>query len=216
LANSAGFFRHADHRLVLLHPRGTRQYTELQTRLTDRLHLAAAEPRARQHLAAWRSQVASEARSLHERLLRHEGAHQLFHAHRLHSAAGVEPTWLTEGLAQYCETPVIGRYHMALANRLTAARRAGTLLALRELLNHRAADGFFDLGEDRVEIAYAQSWALVYWLMREPHRDRFYRLLQEYRQASHFEPQPAETLAQCLGIPFAELEHRWQAFLDRL
>jgi len=216
LAGSAGFFRHADHRLVLLNQLGSRQYTEFQSRLTDRWQRVAAEPRAQQHLAAWRSHVTLEARSLNERLIRHEGAHQLFHACGIHSAAGIEPTWLTEGLAQYCEPTEIGRRHPALAARLLALQHAATLIPLRELLNHRTADGFFDFGQDRVESAYAQSWALVYWLMQPPRRERFHSLLQHYRQSADFDPDPAETLARHLGASVAEIERDWRAFLPRL
>ena len=159
LVNSAGFFSHRDNRLVLLNQLGTTQYSDFRSKLDarERDHRVASEPRAQQHLAAWRSQVALEARSLNERLIRHEGAHQLFQSYRIHSDSGLEPTWLTEGLAQYCEPSQIGRRHDALVKRLATFRQAGALIPLRDLLNHRDESGFFSLGDNNVETAYAES-----------------------------------------------------------
>src|SRR5579862_40832 len=145
--NSAGFFSSGENRLALLNQLGTSRYTAAQVRLDERSRHLSNLPEAAPQLAALRSDITSEAKSMNERLIRHEGAHQLFHAYHVHSRFGLEPTWLTEGLAQYCETPEIGRYHAALADHVTRALKAGQLLPLKTLLNHRDSSGFFALGE---------------------------------------------------------------------
>ena len=127
-----------------------------------------------------RSDLTFEAKAMNERLIRHEGAHQLFHAYGIHSRYGIEPTWLTEGLAEYCEPGEIGRYHFALADRITRAREKGQFLPLKTLLTHRDPSGFFALGESNVEVAYAESWALVYMLMQDDTRARFFNYLKSY------------------------------------
>ncbi len=199
--NSAGFFSSGENRLALLNQLGTTRYTDAQVRLDERSRRLSNFADAGPQLAALRSDITSEAKSMNERLIRHEGAHQLFHAYHVHSRFGLEPTWLTEGLAQYCETPEIGRYHATLADHVTRARKAGQLLPLKMLLNHHDSSGFFALGDGNIELAYAESWALVYMLMQDEYRDRFfdyiksYRDVEDYRTAHAMEKAVPETLA---------------------
>jgi hypothetical protein len=163
-----------------------------------------------------------EAKSMTERLIRHEGAHQLFHSYRVHSRSGLEPTWLTEGLAEYCEPHQVGGYHFALASRLAKERDSSSLLPLRTLLSHNDPAGFFSLGEDNIDVAYAQSWALVYFLMQDEFRNGFYKFIQSYRdredsgRATTNDADPITVLESCLKTDLNTLEKRWQKFVSRM
>jgi hypothetical protein len=221
--NSAGFFSSGENRLALLNQLGTSRYTQARGHLDERARTLSGNADAGQQLAALRSDITSEAKSMNERLIRHEGAHQLFHAYRIQSRYGLEPTWLTEGLAQYCETPDIGRYHSVLADRVVRARQAGRLLPLKTLLNHRSASGFFVFGEGDTELAYAESWALVYRLMQDDFRARFFEYVKSYRDISDDHAaaavehaQPETLLETHLKTDVNSLERQWDSFLTHL
>jgi hypothetical protein len=221
--NSAGFFSSGENRLALLNQLGTSRYANAQVRLDERSHRLSNFADAGPQLAALRSDMTSEAKSMNERLIRHEGAHQLFHAYRVHSRFGLEPTWLTEGLAQYCETPEIGRYHATLAARVIRARKAGQLLPLKTLLNHRDPSGFFALGEGNIELAYAESWALVYMLMQDENRGRFFDYVRSYRDIDNYRAaqaveraEPEKLLEAQLKVNLNTLESQWDSFITHL
>ena len=221
--NSAGFFSSGDNRLALLNQLGTSRYTQARGHLDERARTLRGNADAGQQLAALRSDIASEAKSMNERLIRHEGAHQLFHAYRILSRYGLEPTWLTEGLAQYCETPYIGHYHAVLADRVVRARRAGRLLPLKTLLNHRGASGFFAFDEGDTELAYAESWALVYRLMQDDFRARFFDYLRSYRDisddraAAAVEKAGPETFLKAhLKTDLNSLERQWDFYIAHM
>jgi len=203
LADSAGFFAHSNHRLVLLNQLGTVRYRQFQNRLAaqEQKLRVSHEPQASQQLAAWRSQVTLEARRLTVQLIRHEGAHQLFAAYGLPPAA----PWLSEGLAQYCEPAVMGERHPVLADRLVKFHRTGQLLPLDELLTHDAPAGFLALAPAQIEVAYAQSWGLVYRLMQPDYRPAFENLLRTGTVDS-----------RALRQTFPDLDREWPSFLDRL
>ncbi|HVM63069.1 MAG TPA: DUF1570 domain-containing protein [Verrucomicrobiae bacterium] len=221
--DSAGFFSSGENRLVLLNQLSTTRYAQAQGRLDERGRKYQDSPETAPRLAALRSGVTSEAKSMNERLVRHEGAHQLFHAYHIHSRYGLEPTWLTEGLAEYCETTEIGHYHSVLAERVIRARRGGQLLSLTTLLNHRNPSGFFVLEKGRIELAYAESWALVYMLMQDNLRPQFfnyiksYRDVSTYRQITALERAEPETLLEAqLNINRNTLEQQWDSFITHL
>jgi hypothetical protein len=221
--NSAGFFSSGENRLALLNQLNTTRYTQAEGRLEERSRKFSGYADVGQQLAALRSDITSEAKSMNERLVRHEGAHQLFHAYHIHSRYGLEPTWLTEGLAQYCEPAEIGRYHPLLADRVTRARLAGQLLPLKKLLNHRDTSGFFALGEGHVELAYAESWALVYMLMQDEFRPRFFEYVKSYRDVSTYRAVAAveraepETLLEAqMKMNLNSLESQWDSFITHM
>jgi len=221
--NSAGFFSSGENRLALLNQLGTSRYAQAQSHLDERARVFDGNADAGQQLATLRSDMTSEAKSINERVIRHEGAHQLFHAYRIQSRYGLEPTWLTEGLAQYCETPDIGRYHSVLANRVIRARDAGRLLPLKTLLNHRDPSGFFVLRRGDIELAYAESWALVYRLMQDDSRERFFDYLKSYRDipsdraaAAMEQAQPEALLEAHLKTDFNSLERQWDSYITHM
>ena len=220
--NSAGFFSSGENRLALLNQLGSSRYTQARGHLEERARALGGNADAGQQLAALRSDMTFEAKSMNERVIRHEGAHQLFHAYHIDSGYGLEPTWLTEGLAQYCETPNIGRYHFVLADRVIRARQAGRLLPLKTLLNHRNPSGFFAFGEGDVELAYAESWSLVYRLMQDDFRAKFFDYVKSYRdlsdnRAAAVEKAEPETLLEThLKTDFNSLERQWNSYIAHM
>ncbi len=230
LEASAGFYSSSENRLVLLNQLGTAQYAKFQAHIEQRRRVLDAPDNhgdnqvlASAQLTTLSSQVASEAKSMTDRLVRHEGAHQLFRACGVQCVYAIEPTWLTEGLAQYCETPEIGGYHLVLAQRLAKVRDGGGCIPLKSLLNHRDRSGFFSLGEANVERAYAESWALTYFLMEGKYHDRFFQFIKHYQDIDDVNAAAAEQkkdnetlLAAYLKTDVHTLEAQWQKFVDRL
>ncbi len=228
LAASDGCFLPAENRLAILNQTGRAGFARARQPLDPRQHqLAGAADTAQRLQAAARSDqrrdaATEEARASTDRLIRHEGAHQLFHAHGIESKFPVEPTWLTEGLAQYCEPSQLGAIHGPLVKSLRRARDAGTLVPLTTLLNHRDPAGFFALDDAHCNVAYAESWALV-WLMMRNHRPGFFDLIRHYRgiqtaDAANTERKrdPVATLTGALGADASQLESEWQTFLAGL
>jgi hypothetical protein len=230
LAGSDGCYLSAENRLAILNQSGRAEFARARQQLDHRQDRLArwADADAPQRLQAaarlrqWREAVAGEARASTDRLIRHEGAHQLFHAYGIESRFPVEPTWLTEGLAQYCEPAQLGAIHEPLVQSLRRARDAGTLIPLTTLLNHRDPAGFFAFDENRRELAYAESWALVWFLMQH-HRQGVGDFIEHYRNIetssaadAELKREPGQRLAEFLGVGRETLEAQWQALVAGL
>lgn len=113
----------------------------------------------------------------------HEATHQIAFTCGMHTRYADTPMWLAEGLAMYCETPdlrssggwkTIGRLNVTRLRRYrdfsTQRRRDGSLQTLvQDEARFRDPETIVD--------AYAESWALVDYLMRE-RRDDFVTYLQ--------------------------------------
>jgi hypothetical protein len=229
--NSAGFYSTHDNCLALLDQFGSGQYARIQDKIRQRQQAldqrerdgAGSQSEAARRLAATQGQLTSLAKAMTERLIRHEGAHQLFHTYHIQSPYGVEPTWLYEGMAGYCEPEEVGRYHYVLAERVAAYRKAGQLLPLRTLLNYRAASGFFALGPGQAEIAYAQGWSVVYFLMQDPYRRGFFEFIKSYSDLKNppaakeiLRRDTVKSLESFLTVDFATIESQWQEFVSHM
>lgn len=103
----------------------------------------------------------------------HEATHQIAFNCGLHTRMADNPLWLTEGMATYFETPDIrSKTGWKTAGQINRARlrRFKEFLAAR-----RAADSVETLirndarltSPDTAEDAYAESWALTYFLVRK-------------------------------------------------
>ncbi|MBL8848535.1 MAG: DUF1570 domain-containing protein [Planctomycetaceae bacterium] len=113
----------------------------------------------------------------------HEATHQIAFNCGMHTRYADTPMWLAEGLAMYCETPdlktgsgwrTIGRLNVDRLRQyreFTAQRRAGD--SLQTLICDEAR--FRD--PSRMPDAYAESWALVDYLMRD-RRDELVKYMQ--------------------------------------
>jgi hypothetical protein len=231
LENSAGFYSPSEDRLAFLDRFGSSQYAMEQRSLSYQqqrvANAAYLKPDSRLQisgqLAQIQAKVIGQARSDTTHVIRHEGAHQLFNAYGIVSLYNAEPTWLIEGMAQYCEPDEIGARHEGRAADVAAAQRTHQLMALKDLLGFRDPDGFFALGEPKVGIAYAESWALTYFLMQDGRRDGFiefikhYRDLRNTREADEVRAENVgQTLAKYLHTNYSQLEDQWQDFLKQL
>lgn len=111
-----------------------------------------------------------------QRITRHEGAHQLCNAYGVLNRFGSgPPRWLSEGIAQYCELPVMGLADSAKLTVLRDAAARGLLMDWEQLVSGEAEQAFNEKGVQR--IAYAQSWLLVRALMSKPHKALFFKHL---------------------------------------
>ena len=160
------------------------------------------------------------AEMANQRVLRHEGAHQLFHTSGI-LVEGATPGWLAEGLAQWCETRVPGAVEFVLADALKGALENDKLIPLADLMGHqsRKDQGFFD-GDRRIALAYAESWGLVRLLMRPPYQEKFFAFLKQLRR-----PEAArdirrtaqlELLCRFLGMTPEEWDKHWKNSIARL
>jgi hypothetical protein len=113
-------------------------------------------------------------------VIRHEGGHQLFHT------LGVTPLevyaggWLIEGMAVYCETDPIGRIHEEKLMLLRYELEKGEPMPLEYLINFARGKGFHKLDPIYANVAYANSWAFIYFLMKD-YREPFFNFLKEMR-----------------------------------
>ena len=95
----------------------------------------------------------------------HEYAHYLIHR----NARSFVPTWVDEGLAEFYSTfepdykgqSLIGR---APGVRVSSLRGGRTFMPLREVVSPRETEKMWRTG-DRVQMFYAEAWALVHYLL---------------------------------------------------
>ena len=112
------------------------------------------------------------------RITRHEGAHQLCSSYGIFDRFGQgAPRWLSEGVAQYCELPVMGLADSAKLTLLRDAAANDLLLDWERLVSGETEQVFNEKGVQR--IAYAQSWLLLRALMSKPYRAQFFKHLLE-------------------------------------
>lgn len=109
----------------------------------------------------------------------HEATHQLTFNTGLLRRDGDVPLVISEGLAQYGETRrpggrgSIGDLNVQRFNVLKPLALADQpSLPLRDLLND---DPFDSPDQATVDLAYAQSWLLIYWLLDRPERTSKFR-----------------------------------------
>ena len=127
-----------------------------------------------QSLAAYSSRLALQARDVNIRILRHEASHQLTFDLMLSGKAENFDTWLLEGLAEYCSTPSIGERNSEYIRVFRDALAAGSAIPLRELFSYSKDNRFYTIDELNQGLAYAESWALFYFLMQPQWRERFF------------------------------------------
>jgi hypothetical protein len=125
------------------------------------------------HVFDWRN-VPMESRASHHNIetLSHEGTHQLTFNTGLLNRAGDTPRCIVEGLGTHAEPRKttgpcdFGRLNLRRMDDLARKQRQVPWIPVRELI---ANDSFLLAGNtDRITLAYAQSWLLVYYLIKEP------------------------------------------------
>ena len=225
MESSAGFYSPRLDRLVLFNQRGSERVAELRRQVEEeeaRHRAGRLAPEVEARLREWRRQTDQDIEQLAERqtraTIRHEGAHQLFYDFGIHSRHGAEGEWLIEGLATYCETSPMGAMDPARHESLRRALEEGRLISLEDLVNRREESGLLSFGvEERIGLAYDQSWGLVHFLMQPERRAAFFDYLRYLRDPGAFrdirKTGPLALLCRFLGIEPDELWPQWLDYI---
>ncbi len=129
----------------------------------------------------------------------HEATHQLAFNSGLHQRLGAVPRWLSEGMAIYFETPDLKNSRGW--NRIGAVNQM-RLLTFRKSLASRPADALAQLlssdarflDTSTAKEAYAEAWALNYFLIRTRQKD-YVKYMQTLAEKGPLLPDsPAERL----------------------
>jgi len=111
-------------------------------------------------------------REMESKIMIHEATHQLCYNTKFFTQTDNRyPTWLVEGIAMYFEHPTYWDFLAAPAGNINVDRlntfreglTLGTRIDFADLLI--PATNFFHSFAERAAMAYAQSWALFYYLM---------------------------------------------------
>ena len=171
-----------------------------------RAYIEQAERRARNHL--------NEAANHESRkVLRHEGAHQLFFTLGIHSDHLAENPWLLEGLAQYYEEGVPGTIPRSHHTRLRPPE-ADDLVSLEALITLRSHQGLHAFEDpEQISLAYVRAAALVRWMMTPDNRPRFIAYLKAIRDPANVWTAATEDRLTLLANAFGETR---DGLLERL
>jgi hypothetical protein len=154
----------------------------------------------------------------------HEATHQLAYNSGLQTRYADNPMWVSEGVAVYFETPDlrssrgwrgIGEVHPLHARKFQQSLTARSDDPLMSLLT---GDALFRDPASSPQ-AYADAWALNYFLLRV-RRDDYVKYLQDLASQSPLaEKSDAQRVAhfrQVLGDDLATLSQQWQRYMQRL
>lgn len=229
MPNSTGFYNAWVDRLVVFnqetasHVLGARRWAaEAEAAYREQY---AGQPGVKEQIDDWRRRtdedIARFAEAQTINTIRHEGAHQLFFSLGIHSPHRIENEWLYEGLAVYCELGRLGEKDPGRLRVLREAREGGRLIALADLVNLRSPMGLSSVGHHReAELAYAQAWSLVHFLMHIERRDRFFDYIRYIRDPANFQEVrrvPAiEMLSRFVNVSQLQLEERWIEYVRTL
>lgn len=228
LENSSGFYSPKLDRLIVFNQITSDQLKEAKRQFEKLEALYRDSATSREELVQvelWRSDVArnilAHAESQTVYTLRHEGAHQLLFTYGVHSTQHAENSWLIEGLAVYCEQERIGDLPRDRVALLKRGLRDATLIPLGELVGSRSARGLFVFGnEERVWMAYTQSWALVHFLMQHRYREPFFDYIRQIRDPAFVDQLAAtpriEIVAAAIGLSPEQFERHFTTYLQRM
>lgn len=130
----------------------------------------------------------------------HELTHQVIRQ-KIRSPLGDPsmPKWMSEGLAMYYET-VPGPLDAQFSAPLKRAIQDDTLLPLRTLSGSFAAD------PSAANLAYAESYSVVDFIIRRYGREKLAQLLQAFKTGGYYD----DILRQVLGVDTDGLEVEWR------
>ncbi|MFH0880737.1 MAG: DUF1570 domain-containing protein, partial [Lentisphaerota bacterium] len=229
MSGSSGFYSPQIDRLIVFNQGTSVRIAKARSKVeTEYKSFLATHSWAEARSAAdrWKAeteqQVEQWAESQTQATIRHEGAHQLFFGLGVHSMHHIEGEWLVEGLATYCETPVLGSLESSRTHILREAVDQGRLIPFEHLIRvPNDSEGFdsFATPAER-ELAYSESWALVLFFMQEAYQPRFFDYLRYLRNPDNFsginQVSPPDLLARYAGLSKEELWEEWLLFLNRL
>lgn len=149
----------------------------------------------------------------------HEGTHQLVANSRLFGSTWRLPSWISEGLALFFESPRrgewigIGKVNELRLAHFREAREKDELLRLRQLIG---SERTFWHPENR-SIAYAETWALFYFLGQK-HEQQLTALIKDVRSypAAHVSANGntrIQRLESVLGKKLDALEAEWLEYM---
>lgn len=218
LAYSSGFYSPSLRRLVIFDQSTSTYVADAEAELGDLRAQYDRDQRYRESrsaVAQWHNESKRKLQRLvnqeTRRLLRHEGAHQLFDAYGVHSERGAEHLWLIEGLASYCENRVLGSQPIDAIAEIQDALNRGGLISIEKLVNYGDPTGFNGLARQaEVGTLYAQSALIVDYLMHPEHREAFFEYIRLVRDPANrarlHKSSRMKLLASTLGITPQELE----------
>jgi len=128
------------------------------------------------------------------RAMAHELAHLVIHQMTLNPYNEM-PTWLDEGLAMYAE----GEPEPELATFISVATARDLLISVRSLSSP------FSALAGEATLAYAQSYSLVEFLIRNYGQGKMLELLSAFRQGSDYD----EALSRVYGFDMDGLNTMW-------
>ena len=134
-----------------------------------------------------------------KRAISHELTHLVVHRVTFNPYNQIPP-WLDEGLAMNSEGELELQFTAALAN----AEANNTLISVRSLSSP------FSAYADQAVQAYAESHAIVAYLINEYGREKMFELLGTFREGSGYD----EALKSVYGFDMDGLNTLWQAALE--
>lgn len=153
----------------------------------------------------------------------HEGTHQLMHNRGMQTRMADRPLWLNEGMAIYFEAPELRNSQgwqkpgLPHPSRLAAFRSSLPTRAENSLETLISTDERF-LGEPAV-VAYAESWALNYFLITRKSRE-FTGYLKMMSQQKVSVPVSAEErladFREHFGDDLVQLDREFLSFVSRM
>jgi len=130
-----------------------------------------------------------------KKVVPHEISH-LYFAQATHNPAVSIPVWLDEGVAQYNEYVD----HLLEGTKVREAAKDGTLISLSSLAN-----GFGGYNEERVYLAYYESWSAVDFFAKTFGEKSLGALLQAYKSGETTD----DAFKAAIGIDAGEFETQW-------
>ncbi len=153
----------------------------------------------------------------------HEATHQIAFNNGLHTRYASNPLWLTEGMAMYFETPDLSsRSGWKTIGKVNQLR----LRQFKKYVQTRPADSLKTLiaGDQRMVqaqtagTAYAESWALTYFLIRT-HREQYKNYLAHIQSKPRLRFDDAETriadFEAAFGDDWEKLDKEFLRYLRR-
>ena len=154
----------------------------------------------------------------------HESTHQLAFNSGLQTRYADNPGWVSEGIATYFESPDLSNTRgwdgVGTVNRfnLFHFRRSVQQQPGARLSDLISSDTAFQ-DPDSVRRAYAESWALTYFLVKTrstQYREYLRRLSEQPALVSHDPAQRRALFRASFGTDLRELEDEWMRYLRRL
>lgn len=142
----------------------------------------------------------------------HEGTHWFLSAFE-----HPNPVWMEEGLAEVFSTFAVGKKNItwgrAIPEHVQVLNAIGLMPVENLVFMPRAAlfTGDFE-GEVRTGITYAQSWAIVHYLVFGQ-RDLPGTVLTDYARLSQTAMHPDEVFQKAFGVPYAEMDKRLERYV---